>query len=346
MRASRLLSMLMLLQSRGHMTAPDLAEALGVSVRTVYRDVEALSLAGVPVYADRGPAGGYQLLDGYRTRLTGLTTDEAASLFLAGAPGPAAELGLGAVLAAAQLKLMAALSPELRLRAERIQERFYLDAPAWFQDAEQTPYLEVIADAVWNQLRCRVRYERWTGEVMRTLEPLGLVLKAGVWYLVACVAEGDGAEGARQPRMYRISRIQELDVSQEHFERAEDFDLAAYWKSASQRFESTVAPDRAIVRLTPRGLDQLSCLLSGAAMQQVRESMDAPDADGWARTALPVESIEDTVELLLRLGADVEALAPAALRERMAQVAHALAQLYHSGADSAGAAPLVETHQV
>ncbi len=198
MRASRLLSIVLLLQNRGRMTAPELARELEVSVRTVYRDVESLSAAGVPVYADRGPAGGYQLLDGYRTRLTGLSGDEAESLFLSGMPAPAAaELGLGSVMATAQLKVMAALPEELRTRAVRVQERFHLDAPTWFREVERSEHLTAVADAVWNQRVVEVRYERWgRKQVTRVLEPYGLVLKTGVWYLAAQPRSAQVAESA------------------------------------------------------------------------------------------------------------------------------------------------------
>ena len=183
MRASRLVSVLLLLQSRGGLTASQLADELEVSVRTIYRDVEALSASGVPIYADRGPLGGIRLVDGYRTRLTGLTQSEAESLFLSGLPGPAAELGLGTVVAAARLKVLAALPPELRSRATRLSQRFHLDAPGWFQSSEAVPHLADLAAAVWDDHQVELRYDRGDRIVERTVAPLGLVLKGGVWYL-------------------------------------------------------------------------------------------------------------------------------------------------------------------
>lgn len=322
MRASRLLSLLLLLQTRGRMTARELADALEVSVRTVYRDTEALAAAGVPIYADRGPAGGYQLLDGYRTRLTGLTPDEAEALFLAGVPGPAAELGLGTVLATAQLKLEAALPADLRARAARIRERFYLDAPGWFHEEEQNPFLGAVAEAVWEQRPIWVRYRRWGGEVTRTLEPLGLVLKAGVWYLVA--------QAGGQPRTYRVSRMLELELQDGRFERPEGFDLAEYWRSWSEGFADRLYRDRATVRLSPRGVVLLPYLLGQGVARMALEAAGDPDATGWVQVEIPIESVEHAVPALLQLGADAEVLAPQSLRARMAMTVGALARLYET----------------
>ncbi len=323
MRASRLLSLLLLLQSRGRMTAQELSEELEVSIRTVYRDVEALGAAGVPVYADRGPAGGYRLVDGYRTRLTGLTTEEAESLFLAGLPGPAAELGLGTVVAAAQLKLQAALPPELRSRAGRVRERFHLDTPGWFRHADETPNLTTIADAVWHQRRLDIRYRRWGGqaiEVRRTVDPLGLVLKAGVWYLVAR-SDGD-------LRTYRVARVLELATTEDHFDRPEDFDLTAFWEAWSERFEQRMYGMRVTVRLSPRGVERARFLLGLVASRALRDSDARPDPDGWTTVELPTESLDHAEPDLLRLGPDVEVVEPPELRERVAAAAAAMAAVY------------------
>ncbi|MEU4234696.1 YafY family protein [Nonomuraea sp. NPDC026600] len=323
MRASRLVSLLLLLQTRGRMTAQELADRLEVSVRTIYRDVESLHTAGIPLYGDAGPKGGYQLLDGYRTRLTGLTTDEAESLFLAGLPGPAAELGLGAVVTATQLKLMAALPVELRDRAGRIQERFHLDAPTWYRDPQPVTHLSAVADAVWNERVLEVRYRRWKTpqEVERRLEPYGLVIKAGLWYLVA--RSGD------QVRTYRVSQILSLHPLPERFTRPGGFDLAAYWQAYLAEFEARLRWGEAVVRLSPQGMRLLANLMTPGVVAAAKETAQPPDGEGWTRVTVPIESIEHATGEFLRLGTDIEVLAPTELRERIATTAAELTRRYH-----------------
>src|SRR5258708_6277371 len=230
MRASRLLSILTILQARGRVTATELAGECEVSLRTIYRDVDALSAAGIPVYSERGSEGGYRLLDGYRTRLNGLSAKEAAALFMTGLSGPAADLGLGTALVAPQNKLLAPLPAQFRAGAEQMRERFHLDAPAWFAQAEQPAHLPLVAEAVWEQRPLRMRYQSWKAERQRTVEPLGLVLKSGAWYLVGQV-DSDA-------RTYRISRILELAILDRCFERPASFDLEAYWRAGTQRLEA------------------------------------------------------------------------------------------------------------
>ncbi|MFF3311937.1 helix-turn-helix transcriptional regulator [Streptomyces sp. NPDC002952] len=323
MKSARLVSILLLLQTRGRMTAAELAERLEVSVRTVYRDVEALHAAGVPLYGDAGHAGGYRLLDGYRTRLTGLNADEAEALFLAGVPGPAAELGLGSVLAAAQLKVRAALPPELREHADRVGGRFHLDAPGWYADGDATPYLPAVADAVWNSRVLHVRYRRWRAptDVERRLEPYGLVLKAGRWYVVA----GPG------PRTFRVDQILELTSSEEEFTRPEDFDLAAYWTAYQRDFHQRLRQGEAVVRLAPGA----AARLSGPAARAV-EVNGRPEQGGWVRAVVPVESVERAHDEFLGLGTDIEVLEPAELRDRIAHTVRVLAARYGNSALAGG----------
>ncbi|HEY2299875.1 MAG TPA: YafY family protein [Jatrophihabitans sp.] len=326
MRASRLLSILLMLHTRGQVSAQELADELEVSVRTVYRDVDALSAAGIPVYATRGRTGGFRLLEGYRTKLTGLTPDEAGAVFLAGLPGAAADLGLGNVIAATQLKLLAALPPELRARAERIRDRFHLDAPGWERAADSPPYLAAIADAVWTDHRIEVIYQRANREVVeRVLDPLGLVLKAGVWYLV-------GAPPDRAPRTYRLSRMQAVTVSDETFERPSDFALEPHWQQYQREYEQRLFRGSATVRLSPHGR-RLLFLVGAVAARAGYEAMGRPDGDGWAETTIPIESVPHAQHALMQLGADVEVLAPDELRAAIVESASALLRRYGEGSD-------------
>jgi len=308
MRASRLLSTLLLLQTRGQLTAGELAQELEVSIRTVYRDVEALSEAGVPIYTERGPHGGIRLVDGYRTRLTGLTSDEAEALFLSGLPGPAAELGLGTVVAAARLKMLAALPPELRSRAARLGQRFHLDAPGWFQGAESAPHLQQLANAVWDDRRVRIGYDRGDRSVERSLDPLGLVIKGGVWYLVA-LAEG-------QPRTYRVSRVLSVAVEESRFERPEAFDLAAFWTETTAAYEARAERVEVHLRVEPDHLGWLADALGEEALHAAIR-LDLPDMEGWIHLRLVAEWPRDVHARMLALGAFAEVLAPSELRLRM-----------------------------
>jgi predicted DNA-binding transcriptional regulator YafY len=329
-RASRLLSILLTLHTRGQVSARTLADELEVSVRTVYRDVEALGAAGIPVYATRGRAGGFRLLDGYRTKLTGLTEEEASAVFLAGLPHAAADLGLGNVLAATELKLLAALPPELRSRAELIRDRFHLDAPGWERSADSPPALAAVADAVWTERRIEVRYERSNRTVVeRVLEPLGVVLKAGVWYLVAAPPGGS-------PRTYRLSRVQAVDVLEQTFVRPSGFALRTHWEEYQREYERRLFHGTATVRLSAAGR-QLLFLIGSAASRAGHAAMSSPAADGWAVTTIPIESVQHAQHALMQLGPEVEVVEPAELRAAVAAAARAMLARYGDGSDGRGA---------
>jgi predicted DNA-binding transcriptional regulator YafY len=320
MRSSRLVSILMLLQARQRMTARELAGELEVSLRTVYRDVEALAAAGIPVYAEHGRTGGYQLVDGYRTRLTGLTESEAESLFMVGLPGPAAALGLSQEAASAERKLLAALGPEQRLRAGRLRDRFHLDVPAWYRDAEDSPHLAAVAEAVLADRYVDVVYRRWQAprEVERRLAPFGLVLKSGSWYVVADPGGG--------PRTYRVSNILRLTPCADTFDRPAGFGLAAFWAAHLAEFDRRRFTAVAVLRLSAALVRRLPDL-SDPSLRKVAAGA-GPDPDGWTTVELPIEHIHQAAQQLLPYGAGLEVVSPASLRDELVTRARALLTLY------------------
>ncbi|GGO11831.1 helix-turn-helix transcriptional regulator [Micromonospora parathelypteridis] len=321
MRASRLISLLLLLQARGSMTASELARELEISERTVYRDVLALSAAGVPVYADRGRAGGYRLLGGYRTRLTGLNRDEAEALFLAGLPGPAGDMGLADAVAAAELKVLAALPPALRDAPARAGQRFHLDVPGWFRETAPPPWLTELARAIWRDRVVELRYRRGDREVTRRVQPYGLVLKNAVWYLVGRVGD--------DTRTYRVDRVTGVEEGEESFVRDGDFDLAGHWREQAGSFLRTMLRAEVTVRLSAAGLRQLRHLVDAPFVyDEVVAAAGAPDGLGWVVARLPVESVEVAYRQLLGLGPEVEVLDPPELRRLFAEAADRLGALY------------------
>lgn len=311
MRASRLLSILMLLQLRDRLTAEALAAEFEVSVRTIYRDIDRLAEAGVPVYADRGPGGGFRLVDGYRTRLTGLAADEVEAMFMIGLPGPAAALGMGPAASNAGRKMLAALPRSSGDVAGRMGARFHLDPVEWYRDDEPLQQLPVIARAVLDQTALAMTYDSWRGVRDRVVEPLGLVLKAGAWYLVA---RSDGVA-----RIYKVANILQYEVRDTHFERPPDFDLAAWWSAETARFEAGLRTGTAQLRATATGLKRLSQL--GAFAQRAVKTAGPVDGDGWSCLSLPIETIDHAALTLLGIGPEVVVLAPDALRFRLRDLA-------------------------
>jgi len=305
MRATRLVSLLLLLQTRGQLTAAELAGILEISIRTVHRDVESLAAAGVPVDAVRGPTGGYRLAGGYRTRLTGLTADEAEALFAAGMPGPAAELGLGGELAAARLKLLAALPTELQERATRASRLFHLDTRGWFRSEDRVPHLPALSTAVWSGCRVRIRYREGRQVVQRTVDPLGLVLKGGAWYLISRRSVG--------MRVYRVSRVAGVRALEEAFERPAGFDLTAFWEEWSRAFEQS----RSTVEVTVRVADEARRFLPGE-----------PRIEEDGTVVVAFDDLADAHRELLRFGADLEVLEPPELREQVGRTSRDVAALY------------------
>jgi predicted DNA-binding transcriptional regulator YafY len=317
MKASRLLSVLMLLQARGHMTAPALAEALEVSERTILRDIDQLSAAGVPLWGDRGRNGGFQLRAGWSTQLTGLTEPEANALLLAGLPSAATELGLGAAAASVRLKMMASLPAEWREQADRVGARLHVDSVDWYRSQETPVYVRDLADAVWNSFKIKIKYESWNGVVNRELEPLGLILKAGAWYIAA------RGLADTKVRIYRVSNVLEMQSSRKHFKRPTKFDLADYWQESAKRFETELYRLQAKVRVSPRAMKWLLNARTKVTVLPPETKRKKGKTD-WNDVLMSIESVEHGARQLLAFGGEIEVLEPSELRAKIIEDAHAI----------------------
>ena len=320
MRADRLLSLLMLLQARGQQTAQELAKELEVSERTIYRDVEALSCAGVPIYGEPGPEGGFALVDSYRTNLTGLTEGEVRALFMLSIPAPLADLGVSQELRTALLKLSAALPDARRHDESWVRQRYHLDATWWRQGEERIPHLQTIHQAVWQDHQLFVVYRSpFAIELERLVAPYGLVAKAGVWYLV----------GARNDviHVYRVSDLSDVRLTDEAFTRPADFDLAAFWEVWCTAYETNLVDFTATVRVAPSFVPSFPRYFGNQIHAKIAQA-DPPDAEGWISLELSFESFEAARDRILSFGRGVEVLEPPALQRSVLDYAEQIVTMY------------------
>lgn len=318
MRADRLLSILLLMQVRRRVTAQELARRLEVSERTIYRDMEALSMAGVPVAAERGTGGGWFLLDAYKTSLTGLNPAEVQALFLTRPPRLLADLGLAKAFEAGLIKLLAALPLRHHRDAEYIRQRIYIDATGWrHSSAEDISFLATLQEAIWQERKLHLTYQRGdTTTVKRLIDPLGLVAKGSVWYLAAAV-EGE-------LRTYRVSRIQEARITDQPCLRPQAFDLASYWEQSSAQFKANLPRYPVTIRVVPAILPRLRSVWRYAQI----EAESPPDADGWLTLSVQFETEEEACEYILSLGAQIEILEPLSLRQKIVDLAKKIVAFY------------------
>ncbi|OUS90104.1 YafY family protein [Rhodococcus sp. NCIMB 12038] len=313
MRSSRLVEVMLRLEGSRGATAQQLADELGVSVRTVYRDVTALSAAGVPLWTESGPGGGIRLLDGWQSKLGGMTGAETSALMLLGVPSIAEDLGLRDVTAAAQSKLLGALPVPLRAGAQLWRDRLYVDAPGWFDGPQDNGDLPVVASAVLEGRRLGIRYRKGNRSAARTLDPLGLVAKAGVWYLVA--------QHHGRTLSYRVSRISDATVLKQPAVRPRDFDLGAWWTDSVAEFDRALLRFRCRVRLSPAAWRRLPRVVG---VEAARVEPGPPDDDGWVTVDLLLEAEDVALDHLTALGGGAEVLQPQSLRDSLRAVGEAI----------------------
>ncbi len=320
MRADRLLSILLLLQARGRMTAQELAKRMEVSVRTIYRDMDALSAAGVPVYAERGPGGGCALMDSYRTTLTGLTEEEVRALFMLGIPTPLTELGVDQEVRSALLKLSASLPVGRRQDEERARQRVHLDPTGWFQVRRPVPLLATIQRALWDDRWLRLTYRLpFETQVQRMVEPYGLVAKGTDWYLIC----GQG----QRTRVHRVATMVEASLTNEHFSRPADFDLVHFWQAWCEEAEANHPHYPVTLCVAPQLVPYLTHHFGADISDKLRETGPASDR-GWITLTLSFDTLEDARQRILGCGGAIEVLEPAALRQSILDFAQQIEALY------------------
>lgn len=318
MRADRLLSIMLLLQIYRRLTAAELARRLEVSERTIHRDMDALSTAGVPVVAERGAGGGWALVEGYRTNLTGLNDAEIQSLFTATPSRLLSDLSLDKAADAAHVKLLASLPAASRALAEYARQRIHVDPSGWGNVEERVTHLRTIQEAVWRGRKLSVAYARGCElpDAELLVDPLGLVAKGGVWYLVAAM-DGD-------VRSYRVSRVRAARLSEEEASRPEGFDLAAFWEESVKRFKKEVPRFFATLRAHK---SVLPVLYYAGRFSRVEEASE-PDAEGWSVVRMRFQFEEDACGLALGFGTKVELLEPAELRAKVSEMAAGVVEFY------------------
>ncbi|RPI77656.1 MAG: YafY family transcriptional regulator [Chloroflexi bacterium] len=322
MRADRLLSLLMLLQSRGRMTANQLAKELEVSERTIYRDIDALSTSGVPVYGETGPDGGYDLLESYRTNLTGLKNGEVRALFMLSIPSSLDALGVSQDLKQALRKISAALPGSFRGDEEQVRQRFYLDSSWWHQSDGSLPHLRTIQQAVWEDRRLVITHRTMFGVYLdRMVEPYALVAKAGIWYLV-CSRKSTF-------RVYRVSNVIDARISTEYFQRKSDFHLETYWKEWCSDVEESQTAYNVTIRVSRDFIPYLSHYFGNSIREKV-ERANLPDDQGRIILTVSFETLEAARDRLLDFGRAVEVLEPIALRYSIVDIARQITNLYES----------------
>lgn len=319
MRADRLLAILLILQRGGRVTAGELARRLEVSVRTIYRDLEALGAAGVPVYAEPGRNGGIRLVEGYETDLTGLSVGEAELLPLLGLSDVFAGLDVGPSLRRTEAKVLMALPEDHRRRAEQSRRRIYVDLSRWWEHGEAVPHLPTVVEAVFAGRRLRIDYKRGGDQavVRRTLDPFGLVVQGGTWYLVAQARK-------RDVRTYRVSRVLGARLQNEHCEIPDDFDLPSFWATRKEEFHMTRTGYRVVARALPRAIRMLR---GGHHAETLVVQDDGADGD-WRTIEFTFETFWAAFERVLALGRHIEVLEPAELRVAVSDAIVEMQRLY------------------